>query len=111
MPKLSSEIERISKQYKSSEHVVVGVWTKKDILARAKKLKIDVSAEDANDVLAMLQEDFDPMVGINSKVIDEALADVTDGLVNDDRVDEGDDEIDPVDPDDVAGFYPSDDEK
>ncbi len=117
MPKLSVELDRIKKQYGSNDYVVIGVWTKKDILNRAKKLNMKISNEEANEVLVVLQEDFDPMVGINYKVIDVALRDVADGLDDDAVEDEGDDEIEPVDridridPEDVAGFYPEEDEK
>jgi hypothetical protein len=84
MPSVNEVIKTLQDRFDGSEVIAFGVWTSKDVNRVAKESGFKLDKEEANNVLNILTEDFDPIIGINNEIISDTIAD------EDEEYDEGD---------------------
>lgn len=74
MPTVEEAIQMIQKRYKGDEVIAFGIWTKKDINRVADNAEIELNKSEINDILNILTEEFDPIIGINDDVIEQTIS-------------------------------------
>lgn len=75
MPKVNEVIKMLKDRYDEDEVIAFGIWTKKDIQRVSKVACTKLDTEQINEVLDILTEDFDPIIGINDEIIQETISD------------------------------------
>lgn len=75
MPKVNDVIKMLKDKYDEDEVIAFGIWTKKDIQRVSKVVCTKLDTEQINEVLDILTEDFDPIIGINDEIIQETISD------------------------------------
>ena len=69
MPTVANVIEHL-KGYKPDEHIATTIWCEGDVLSRAKELGIEITREQAQDILDNIDHQQDCLLGISWDTLD-----------------------------------------
>jgi len=69
MPAVSHYIAKLQ-HYRPEEHIVVAIWCEEDIINRAKERGKEVTIGQARDILDLLDQKQDPLIGISWDTLD-----------------------------------------
>ena len=70
---VSEAIDWLNKYHKPDETICMLLWTEDDVIDRAEELEIEITPDDARNILCMMYKYHDTSIGISWDTIDHWL--------------------------------------
>jgi len=87
-------LDLIKNQYKAKEHICLIIWSKEDVLERAKERGIKITIPDAETIIDEMEQRHDASIGVCWDTIDCYLDDIEQKLMEKDEANRRKEKVD-----------------